>query len=151
MRVTLKGQKVRDFQNKLKNKYCGLSYWHNVELLFMSLLLSTYYWQTQELFLSCGFIQLKNLYYISTYSTFAFICMEDRQCTEQESCRTSVHLWTNLQLETHTIPEQTGFFPPQPGFSLMSGTVWFNRHDSLLHYLLSDGTYSGRKLFLQLC
>lgn len=67
MRVTLKDQKVRDFQNKSKNKYCGLSYWHNVELLFMSLLLSTYYWQTQELFLSCGFIQLKNLYYISTY------------------------------------------------------------------------------------
>lgn len=52
MRVTLKDQKVRDFQNKSKNKYCGLSYWHNVELLFMSLLLSTYYWQTQELFLS---------------------------------------------------------------------------------------------------
>lgn len=44
MRVTLKDQKVRDFQNKSKNKYCGLSYWHNVELLFMSLLLSTYYW-----------------------------------------------------------------------------------------------------------
>lgn len=41
--------------------------------------------------------------------------------------------------------------PTTTGTGLKSGTGWFNRQGRLLHYLLSNGTYSRRKLFLQLC